>query len=219
MILTLNYLKCPMLCTLTLNGLADGLAEVPLSMGKDYEVVTVSFAPQEDAAMARAKRETFTKYLPSQDVAGHWHFLTGKEAQIEALTKAVGFKYKWDPVGQQYAHPLLTNICTPAGHLSRYLYGTVFAADTLRLSLVEAGEGKIGTPLDQVILYCFCYNPKEGTYGPVAMKLVQIFGGLTVLVLALWLGGYWIGQKRRPGAGPDDPGKQPVKVQTAEGKH
>jgi len=182
-LLVLVYYDCPMLCTLSLNGVLHSLQTIRLSAGQDFEVVTVSFDPREKPELAAAKKRVYlTLYNRSSGWAG-WHFLTGDEGQIRRLTSAVGFRYKWDAASGQYAHATGIMILTPEGKLSRYFYGIDYPPPDLRLSLVEASDGKIGSAADEVLLYCFHYDPATGRYGLVITRVLQLAGAATVLVL------------------------------------
>lgn len=185
-ILSLNYSNCPMLCNLQLTGLVKRLKQLDWTTGKEFEVVSVSIDPTELPSRAM---DTRRKYLAlyERSVEG-WHFLVGRAPAIEAITEAVGFRYQFVPERKEYAHPAVAVLCTPDGRISRYLYGIDFPEQTLRLSLVEASEGKIGTPGDQLLLFCFHYDPLTGTYAPRAARFAMTVGGcLTVVVMAGWL--------------------------------
>ena len=182
-VLQLGYFGCPMLCDMISQRLSKSLGEVELTAGKDFEVVYVSFDPEETPGLAAKKKETFVKaYGRGADGAG-FHFLTGKGDQIERLTDAVGYGFKWVPAANQYSHPSVLILLMPDGKVSRYLYWPKFDAKTLRLSLVEASDRKIGSAADKFILTCFRYDGKHGRYAMVAVRAMQIGGVVTVLVL------------------------------------
>ncbi len=192
-LLTLNYYNCPMLCTLQLNGLVDALKNLNLVPGKDFQMVTVSFNPRETSNLARLKKDSYVKSYRPEAAAG-WHFLVGTPENIDALTKAVGFRYTYDDKTQQYAHAATTMIVTPDGILSRYIYGVFFEPkdpQTLRLSLLEAADGKIGTSLDQILLFCYHYDPAAGSYSLAAMRLVRVVSIFCAIVLFSVLGVFW----------------------------
>jgi protein SCO1/2 len=211
-IFTLNYSNCPMLCSLQLNSLATALGELDRKLGHDFDVVTVSLDPAETTERAR---ETEGRYrgevaaarsaeAPSASGsttlnAGGWHFLTGSQANIDALAEALGIRYGYNETRKEYVHPAVLVLATPSGRISRYLYGIEYAQKTLSLSLVEAAEGKIGTSVDRLILYCFHYDDSEGKYAPVAMNIMRLGGSLTALALGSFLGAYWFRQARRRG--------------------
>jgi len=182
-ILQLGYYGCPMLCGLISHGTIDSLKQIPLTAGSDFDVVFVSIDPDEDWTLAQKKKRSYMTEYGRAGSAGGWHFLTGKEDQIKRLAGAVGFTYKWVPSAGQFSHPAAIILATPEGKISRYLYGVRFDSQTLRLSLVEASEGKIGTTTDRFILTCFQYDGHQGKYAFLAMTLVRIGGALTFIVL------------------------------------
>ena len=184
-ILTLVYYNCPMLCTQVLNGVESGLKELPSDIGKQFEVVTISIDPTESHVLAKVKQEMYVGMYGRPGAAQGWHFLTGDEPQIKQLADAVGFRYAYDPDTKQFAHASAIMLLTPEGKISRYFYGIQFPSRDLRLGLVEASEGKIGTPVDQVLLFCYHYDPKTGKYGLLISHVIQAGGALTVLVLGI----------------------------------
>jgi protein SCO1 len=183
-VLSLNYYGCPMLCTVTLNGLASALNVLTsFDAGREFEVVTVSFDPSEGPLLAAQKKAAYlTRYKRPTAEAG-WHFLTGDKAAIDALTGAVGFRYAWDEETKQFAHPAGIMVLTPEGRISRYLYGIEYAPKDLKLALMESSTGKIGTAVDQAILYCYQYDPMTGRYSASIMRIMRAGGVLTVLLL------------------------------------
>ena len=190
-IITLNYYRCPMLCGLMLNGMVDALKQISLEPGEDFELLTISFDPLEKPDLAKAKKENYVREYGRRSAQTGWHFLTGNKEDIKTLTSTVGFKYRWVEDRQEWAHPSALIICTPDGRVSRYLGGVTFDPQTVRLSLVEASEGKIGTLFDQVFLSCFHYVPRAG-YAASAMGVMRLGGGVTlaliaIIVLPLWL--------------------------------
>ncbi len=190
-ILTLNYFRCPMLCTLLLNGMVDGLKELSWTPGKEFEIVTVSFDPLETPKLAMLKKESYITEFGRPAAAAGWHFLTGKEANIKALTGAVGFGYRYDEERQQYAHAAGIFLLTPDGRVARVLYGVVFESRTLKLGLTEAGEGKVGSTTDQALLFCYHYDANAGRYVVAASNLMRLGGAATALVVGVWLVGAW----------------------------
>jgi len=189
-ILVLSYYECPMLCTQVLNGIAGSLEALPFVSGRDFDVLAVSFDPGETPAMALAKRETYLKRQGTDATSASAkgvHFLTGRESSIEALTSAVGFKYKYDPSIDEYAHPALITILTPDGRVSRYLFGIEYGPRDLRLALVEAGDRKIGSVVDQVLLFCYHYDPERGAYGLAITNMVRLGGIMTVAGLGTFI--------------------------------
>jgi protein SCO1/2 len=196
-ILTLNYYKCPMLCGLQLNGLLDGLVDLDWTPGQEFELVTVSINPLETPALANEKKQNYIKRYERPSAAGGWHFLTGREPEIRQLASTLGFGYTYDPKTGEYAHAAVTFVATPEGRLARYLYGIEYPEKKLRLALLEASEGEIGGAFDQVLMYCFHYDPASRRYAPVAMNIMRLGGGATALILGLTLGGYWLREARR----------------------
>ena len=182
--LALVYYDCPMLCTQILNNMVTTFRVLPFQVGNEFDVVTVSFDPRETSALAAAKKKVYVDYLPEKMRAGAqsgWHFLTGDQASIDALTEAVGFHYRWDEQRKQFAHGSAIMLTTPQGVLSRYFYGIEYSARDLRLGLMESAESRIGTPAQQLLLYCYQYDPATGTYGAPIKLILRITGVLTVL--------------------------------------
>lgn len=179
-VLSLVYYRCPMLCTLVLNGMVRTFRPLTFEAGKEFNVISVSFDPSETPALATAKKQTM---MQEYGRGGDWHFLTGDEASIRQLADAVGFRYAFDPQTKQFAHAAGIMVLTPQGKLSQYFYGVEYSARDLRLALVEASSGKIGSVVDQFLLYCFHYDPVSGKYGLLITRVVRIAGVLTVLAL------------------------------------
>ncbi len=196
-ILTLNYYMCPMLCTLQLNGLIEGLKNMEWVPGNQFEIVTVSINPAETPSLAQLKKQNYMKEYGRPAAAQGWHFLTGQQENIKKLADTVGFGYRFDEQTMQYAHAAALFILTPDGKISRYLYGIQYDAQTLRLSLVEASEGKVGSTLDYVLLTCFHYSATEGRYAIAAVGLMRIGGALTVIILGIVLLSFWLRDARR----------------------
>jgi protein SCO1/2 len=186
-ILSFAYFTCPMLCGLSLQGLSSSLKGMNLDAGRDFEVLTVSFDPRETPEMARAKKENALSRYGRAGAAAGWHFLTGDEHAIAELTRVAGFRYEWDAASQQYAHATGVVVLTPDGQIARYLFGVEYAPRDLRLSLVEATEGKLGNVVDQLLLLCYHYDPKAGRYGAVAIGTMRAGGALTVLGLGVFV--------------------------------
>lgn len=186
-ILTLVYYECPMLCTEVLNGTVKAMKVLEFQAGKEFDVVTVSFNPKETPQLAAGKKKMYLESYGKPGADGGWHFLTGSQDSIRRLTDAVGFKYKYDPVQDQFAHAATIMILTPNGRISRYLYGVEFAPRDLRLALVEASQGKIGSPVDQALLFCFHYDPTTGKYSATVLNLVRLGGVATVLFIGIFI--------------------------------
>jgi protein SCO1/2 len=181
-ILTLGYYRCPQLCFLVLNGLVDALKEIDYSPGREFEIVTISINPEEEHPLARLKKDSYMAFYQHPRAAEHWHFLTGPAAHSRAVAEAVGFKYRQTAPGD-FAHAAVLTLCTPDGRVSRYLYGAMFEPRTLKLGLLEAGEGKIGTTLERFILWCHVYDPSRNSYAANAMNLMRLGGAATVAVM------------------------------------
>ncbi len=183
LILNLVYYNCPMLCGEVLAGLTGAMKMIKFDIGDQFDVITISFNPRETTADAAAKKKDYSKRYGRPGAAQGWHFLTGSPESINALTKAVGFQYQYDPKIQQYAHATAIMVLTPEGRISRYFYGVDFPPKDLRMGLVEASSGKIGNPIDQVLLYCYHYDPATGKYGAVVTNMLRLGGGLTIILL------------------------------------
>ena len=183
LILNLVYYTCPMLCGEELSGLSASMKMIKFDVGKEFDVVTVSFNPKETPEMAAAKKKEFVRRYGRAGAESGWHFLIGSPDSINALTKAVGFQYQYDPRSNQYAHATSIMVLTPEGRISRYFYGVDFPPKDLRMGLVEASSGKIGNPVDQVLLYCYHYDPATGKYGAVVSNMLKIGGALTIFLL------------------------------------
>ena len=186
-ILSLVYYNCPMLCTQVLNGLERSMKLIPMDIGSDFNVVTVSIDPTERPVLAEAKQALYTGLYGRPGAAQGWHFLTGDEPQIKRLADAVGFHYAYDPDSKQFAHVAGIMVLTPEGKLSRYFYGITYSSRDMRLGLVEASEGKISSPVDSLLLFCYHYDPHTGKYGLLISRVLQLSGILTVVILGLFL--------------------------------
>jgi protein SCO1/2 len=196
-ILTLNYFECPNLCTLVLTGLADGLRSMTLAMGREFDVVSVSIDPREQPELAAAKKATYLERYGQPGGEAGWHFLTGQQASITRLTQAVGFRYAYDAQQNQFAHPAGIVILTPQGKVARYFYGIEFAPRDLRLGLVEASAGQIGTPIDQVLLRCYHYDPVAGRYTITIENIMRLISVVTALLVGSTLLALFRRERRR----------------------
>jgi protein SCO1/2 len=194
-ILVLAYYRCPMLCTLVLNGLATAMRDMPLTPGKDYEVVTVSFDPREKPPLAAAKKANYVAQVRKPGTGEAWHFLTGQPEPIHCLATAVGFRYVYDAAKDQYIHASGVIVVTPTGKISKYFFGIQYLARDLRMGLVEASESNVGTPADELLLYCFHYDPSLGRYTADVVNIVRAGGILTVLAIG---GLVWFLMKWKP---------------------
>jgi protein SCO1 len=184
-ILTLVYYECPMLCTQVLNGLISALSTMNFSVGKEFDIVTISFDPGETPELARGKKAAYLDRYKRPGAGQGWHFLTGSQHSITQLTRAVGFRYAYNAEVDQYAHASGIMIVTPDGRLSHYFFGIEYGPRDLRLALIDAADRKIGSPVDQLLLACFHYDPKSGKYSLAIMRLVQACGVLTVAGIVL----------------------------------
>ena len=182
-ILNFVYLRCPMLCSELLIGLESSLKVLKFDVGKEFDVVTVSFDPTDTPALARAKKADILKRYNRAGAENGWHFLTGSQESIAAVTNAAGFQYQFDKKTGQFAHATAIMVLTPSGKLAQYYYGVDFPPKDLRLSLIQASDNKIGTVADAVLLYCFHYDPATGKYSLIIGRVIQIAGGLTILLL------------------------------------
>jgi protein SCO1/2 len=185
--LSLVYFDCPALCTEVLNGELRTMKAISLNLGKDFDAVTVSFEPKDTPALAKAKRDVYAGQYGRPGATGNWHFLTGDQPSIDALTQAAGFHYAYDLATKQYAHAAAILVLTPQGRIARYFYGVQYPARDFRLGLVEASAGKIGTPTDHALLYCYQYDPATGKYGLIVMNVVRAAGLFTVLALGIFM--------------------------------
>ena len=192
-VLSLVYYECPMLCTLTLNGLVGALSALPFEPGREFSLLTVSFDDRERPEQAAARKRAYLARYKHPSAEKSWRFLTGDKESLRRLTDAVGFRYAWDERTKQFAHPAGVLVLTPDGRIGRYLFGVEYAPKDLRLGLVEAGQGRIGSPVDRLLLYCYQYDPAQGRYGAVVMRIVRL-GGLATMTL---LGGFVIVMLRR----------------------
>ena len=186
-ILSLVYYECPMLCSMILNGLLRSLNILSFDVGDEFNIVTVSFDPKETTKLAMGKKKSYLSKYGRLDAEKGWHFLTGDESSIQQLTEAVGFNYKYDPETNQFVHASGIMVLTPQGKLSRYFYGVEYSAKDLKFGLMEAANNKIGSAVDQLLLYCYHYDPVTGKYGMVIMNVIRISGTATVLVLGAFM--------------------------------
>ena len=186
-VLAFVYYDCPMLCTMILSSIASSLGVLSLDAGQDFELVMVSFDPREKPELASRRKAEFLARYDRQTAAAGSHFLTGDEPSIATLTSAAGFRYTWDEETKQFAHPAGIVVLTSDGRLARYLFGLEYGARDLRLALVEASEGRIGTAVDAALLYCYHYDPMTGRYGLVVMRILRIAGAATVLAIAAFI--------------------------------
>lgn len=186
-LLAFIYYECPMLCTQVLNAMTATISTMSLEAGKDFELVLVGIDPRETPAQAAAKKAEYLRRYKREGAEAGWHFLTGDEAQIQRTAKAAGFRYAWDEQTQQYAHPTGIIVTTTDGRLARYLFGIEYGPRDLNLSLVEASEGKVGTFADQLLLFCYHYDPMTGRYGIYVMRTLRVAAVATVLLIGTFI--------------------------------
>ena len=201
-VLSLVYFDRPALCTEVLNGELRTMKAITLDLGKDFDAITVSFEPKDTPELAKAKRDVYAGQYGRPGARENWHFLTGDQPSIDALTQAAGFHYAYDSASRQYAHAAAILVLTPNGRIARYFYGVQYPARDFRLGLVEASEGKIGTPTDHALLYCYQYDPATGKYGLIVMNVVRAAGVLTVLVLGIFMFVMFRRERNHPGGPP-----------------
>lgn len=197
-IFTLGYYGCPSLCSFVLNGFVESLKKLDWTIGDQFDVITVSINPVENHELAAKKKASYLEAYgrTGAQVGASWHFLTGQENQIKTLASQLGFGYRYDEKDKQYAHGAVIFVLTPDGKISRYLYGIDFKPKDLRLSLLEASSGKIGTVIDRILLFCYRYDPLSRSYSLYAMNLVRAGGLGTILVLGGYLAVFWNRQRR-----------------------
>lgn len=195
-ILILGYYQCPKLCSLVLNGFSVSARSLEWSIGKEYKVLTITVNPKEGHELAKAKKHNYVKNYGRQSAKDGWHFLTGDEKNIKAIAQQIGFLYKYDPKIEQYAHAALLTFLTPQGKISRYLYGIDFKHNDLKIALLEAAEGTIGTVMEQLLLFCFHYNPDADSYSFTVFFMMQIAGALTLILLGGFLLKFWMKELR-----------------------
>lgn len=209
-ILVLGYYECPMLCNLVWNGLVAGVDQLEWNPGNEFQMITVSINSKENHELARAKKTSYLASFSHQVEDSGWDFLVGEESQSKALAEAIGFKYFYDEERQEYAHPAAVFVLTEKGVISRYLYGLDFSKTDLKLSLMEAAEGRIGNTIDRLILYCFHYDPEARGYVVAASNVMMLGGGVALAALTLFLGMLWYGERWRKRRTPPTPVSESV---------
>ncbi len=192
-ILALVYFECPMLCNEVLNGMTGSLKSLSLDAGKDFDVVAISFDATENdkPELAKNKRDSYLKRYGRNGAETGWHFLTGTQPEIDRVTKAAGFNYVWDEESKQFAHASAIMILTPEGRMSRYLYGIDYAPKDVKFALMESAENKIGNPAEQLLLYCFHYDPATGKYGLAVLRVMRMAGVVTLVGLGAMIFVFW----------------------------
>jgi protein SCO1/2 len=197
LILVMAYYRCPMLCNLVLNGVCESAKGLDLSLGKDYNILTVSIDSRETWEMAAAKKTRYKEAFGKSEVEQGWVFLADPSGNAKVLAEAIGFKYFYDKKRDEYAHPAVIVLLSPEGKITRYIYGISYKQFDLKLSLIEASQGKVGTTIDRLILSCFHYDPKAGSYVPMAMNIMRLGGVITLVVLTAILGSLWMRESRK----------------------
>lgn len=187
------YYTCPMLCGQVLQGITGSLKALTFDVGKEYDVVVVSFNPRDSFQQAAKSKRTYLHRYGREHTKDGWHFLTGEQAAIDSLTRVAGFHYQWDSIGKQYAHGSMMLVVTPEGKLSRYFYGIEFPPKDVKYALMEAANYNIGSVIDQVMLYCFHYDPSRGKQGAYVVSLLRMGAGATLL----GLGCFFVAMRRR----------------------
>jgi protein SCO1/2 len=214
-LLALVYYGCPMLCNQVEMGVVGSLKMLSFNAGRDYDVVFVSFDPRETPLMAAKKKEAALSHYGRPEAASGWHFLTGKEESIHALTAAANFRYSFDEQHNVFAHASGIMLITPDGRISRYFYGVEYPSRDVRLGLVDASAGKIGTPIDHLLLFCFQYNPETARYSATVLRIVRLGGVLTILAI---VGGIVIFRRRDVRAASATP-RPPLHGGSEQGAH
>ena len=186
------YYNCTATCNQLLHGVSKAVADLDgLKVGKDFEIVTLSIDSREGYQMAKAKKKNYLEQYSLESIDRGWHYLTGEDNQIRPLANALGFKYKWSAKQEQFLHPSVIFILTPKGKISRYLYGVEYNEADLKLSLIEASSGKIGTTFDKILLLCYTFDPTKGQYTKNALTIMSFAGLLTLLFVGMFLAYFW----------------------------
>jgi protein SCO1/2 len=196
-LLSMVYYGCPSLCSYHLNGLLDTLKNIKQPVGSDFQIVVVSMDHTENHELAAQKKANYIKALGQVGAENSFHFLVGSEENVKGLAKELGFPFQWNEAEKQFAHPAVLHVVTPNGVISRYLHGILFDAPTLRLSLVEAAKGEIGSVIEQIILFCYQFNPHQNKYTFYAYNIMRVGAGMTVIILAAFLIPVWLRERRR----------------------
>jgi protein SCO1 len=192
------YYSCPGLCNYHLNGLTEGFKGMEWSIGEKFTVLSISFDHKETPDLAVKKKENYIKVYNRPGTENSWHFLTGDQETIKALTSSIGFNFRWLEKEKEWAHASAAVVASPKGTVTRYLPGILFDPKDLKLAVLEASRGKIGTFVDQLVLYCFQYNPHQSKYTLYATRVMKAGGGIMVLILAIWLLPFWYRVRRHP---------------------
>jgi len=196
-LLNLIYFNCPSLCSLILNGVADGINDLTWTPGNQFTVLTVSIDHNEDHIIASQQKQAYLEMLNKDGIEDGWHFLTGSEENIRALSNAVGFNFKWSDEAQEYLHGSGIMFISPEGRISRYLYGVMYSELNIRNALFDAADGRVGSTVERIMLYCFTYDAESGSYTPYAVRIMKLGGVAMLLVLGLFLGIFWIRERKK----------------------
>lgn len=191
-----SYYECPMLCGLVIDGVINVIDNIVWKPGKEFTIITISIDPTEDAALARKSKENYIGHLDSTAQA-NWYFLTGSKEQIDKVVETVGFRYKEIEDTGEYAHSAAIMLLSPDGKITRYLYGISYKEFDVRNALYESADGKIGSTIDKVVMYCYQYDPKSGSYAPVAINIMKLGGLATLIILGIFLASLWLHEKRK----------------------
>lgn len=196
-LLSLGYFECPMLCDVVLNGVLRGMKTLDFTPGNQFNIVSISIEPKETAQLAANKRKSYLTNYGREVPDGAWTFATGAASETKRIADAVGWNYQWDPEEEQYAHAAGVFILTPEGKVSRVLYGIMFESRDLKFALMEAGQGRVGSALEKLVLWCFHYDPQDRTYVIFAVRVMRVGGALTLLALASFVGLLWRADRRK----------------------
>jgi protein SCO1/2 len=190
------YYECPMLCGLVIDGVINVVDELAWKPGKEFIVISISIDPNEDVALAAKSKENYLGQMDSTTQGG-WHFLTGKQEQIDKVIETVGFEYKEIEDTGEFAHSAAIMLLSPKGKITRYLYGISYDDFNVRSALYESAEGQIGNTVDKIVMYCYQYDPESGSYAPVAINIMKLGGLATLIILGIFLGSLWLREKRK----------------------
>lgn len=196
-VLTFNYSNCPMLCSLQLSRFVQALSQVKRTAGSDFQIATISIDPVETAERAAETKARYLRDYGRPEAASGWHFLRGSERTVRSIADAVGFSYTYNEDRKEWLHAAALMVLTPDGRVARYIYGVDYHPETLNLSIVEGSEGKIGSTMDRLVLYCFHYDESEGRYAPIAMNIMRVGAGLVAVLLGAFLSVYWLAESRK----------------------
>jgi protein SCO1 len=196
-VLTFNYSNCPMLCSLQLTRFVQALTQLSRTVGKDFDIVTVSIDPSETVSRASETKARYMRDYARPEAVNGWHFLLGSEDAVRRIAERVGFSYTYNEERKEWLHAAVLMVLTPDGKVARYIYGVDYHPETLSLSLVESSAGKIGSTMDRLVLYCFHYDETEGRYAPVAMNIMRVGAGLVAVALGAFLTVYWVAESRK----------------------